>query len=45
MNVDIFRIRKQVAALGLVDAPNIIERRPRAKQLRIGVGDLEVRSL
>ncbi len=45
MNVDIFRIRKQVATLGLTDAPNIIERRPRAKQLRIGIGGLEVRSL
>ena len=45
MNVDIFRIRKQVAALGWTDAANIIERRPRAKQLRIGVGSLEVRSL
>ncbi len=45
MNVDIFRIRKQLAALKLTDVPNIIERRPRAKQLRIGVGGLEIRSL
>ncbi|HVV51349.1 MAG TPA: FHA domain-containing protein [Polyangia bacterium] len=45
MNVDIFRIRKQFAALGLDDATNVIERRPRAKQLRIGVAGLEVRVL
>lgn len=45
LNVDVFRIRKQIAGLGLADAPNIIERRPRVKQLRIGVGGLEIRSL
>ena len=45
LNVDVFRIRKQIAALGLADAPNIIERRSRVKQLRIGVGGLEIRSL
>jgi len=45
LNVDVFRIRKQMAGLGLADAPNIIERRPRVKQLRIGVGGLEIRSL
>ena len=45
LNIDVFRIRKQIAGLGLSDAPNIIERRPRVKQLRIGVGGLEIRSL
>jgi len=37
LNVDIFRIRRQFAALPLVDAAHIIERRPRTGQLRIGV--------
>jgi hypothetical protein len=45
LNVDVFRIRKQIAGLGLADATNIIERRPRVKQLRIGVSGLEIRAL
>ena len=36
LNLDIFRIRRQFAALGAIDAANIVERRPRTKQLRIG---------
>jgi hypothetical protein len=45
LNIDIFRIRKQIAALGVTDAASIIERRPRTRQLRIGVSDLVVRLL
>jgi hypothetical protein len=35
LNLDVFRIRQQFAALGVEDAACIIERRPRAKQIRI----------
>jgi hypothetical protein len=42
LNIDVFRIRKQFAAAGVVDAANIIERRPRTRQLRIGTGRLSV---
>jgi hypothetical protein len=45
LNIDVFRIRKQFAALGVVDAANIVERRPRTRQLRIGVGRLSVVTL
>jgi hypothetical protein len=45
INIDIFRIRKQIAVLGVADAANIIERRPRTRQLRIGVRHLAVRLL
>jgi pSer/pThr/pTyr-binding forkhead associated (FHA) protein len=40
LNLDVFRIRKQFAALPLMDAANIVERRPRTRQLRIGTGRL-----
>lgn len=43
LNVDIFRARKQVAALGLLGGADIIERRPRAGQLRIGCAKLSIR--
>jgi hypothetical protein len=42
LNIDIFRIRKQFGRMGIADGANIIERRPRAKQLRIGVHRLTV---
>jgi hypothetical protein len=42
LNLDVFRIREQFAAAGIVDAAGIIERRPRARQLRIGTGQLSV---
>jgi hypothetical protein len=42
LNNDVFRIRKQFVSIGVVDAPNIIERRPRTQQLRIGSGALNV---
>jgi hypothetical protein len=43
LNIDIFRIRKQFAAAGIIDAAGIIERRPGTKQLRIGASKLEIR--
>lgn len=37
VNIDVFRIRKQFAAIGVLDPANVIERRPRTKQVRLGV--------
>ena len=45
LNVDIFRIRKQFAALDLGETAAVIERRPRTRQLRIGVQNLLVRRI
>ncbi len=45
LNIDIFRIRRQFASLGVSDAANIVERRPRTKQVRIGVASLSVRTV
>lgn len=42
LNVDVFRIRRQFAAAGIVDASNVVERRPGTRQLRIGTGLLSV---
>jgi predicted component of type VI protein secretion system len=39
--IDVYRIRRQFAELGVVDPANIIERRASSKQLRIGTGQLE----
>ncbi len=36
VNLDVFRIRKSLEALGVAGAANIIERRPPTRQLRIG---------
>jgi hypothetical protein len=45
LNIDVFRIRKQFASVGVVDAANIIERRPRTRQLRVGTGRISVARL
>ncbi len=45
LNIEVFRIRKQFAALGVVDAANAIERRLRPAQLRIGTAHLAVVSI
>jgi len=45
INLDVFRIRKQFAALGLPDAANIVERRPRTRQLRIGTFHIHISNL
>jgi hypothetical protein len=42
LNLDVFRIRKQFAEAGVVDAAKIIERRPLTRLLRIGVASIEV---
>lgn len=40
--VDIYRLRRQLAEVGIVDAEHIIDRRPGTRQLRIGVSRLEI---
>jgi hypothetical protein len=45
LNIDVFRIRKQFAALDLVDPGHIIERRPRTKQLRLGTARIAIVSI
>jgi len=45
LNVQIFRARKQLAAAGFEDAAQLVERRPGARQLRLGTGRLRVRTL
>lgn len=45
LNVDICRARKQLAALGLHGAANVVERRPGSGLVRIGVDRLEVARL
>jgi hypothetical protein len=45
LNIDVFRIRRQFAAIGVVDAANIIERRPRTRQLRIGTAHITITTL
>jgi FHA domain len=45
LNVTVFRVRKQFAALGVLDPANIIERRPDTRALRIGTGHIEIVSV
>jgi hypothetical protein len=42
LNIEVFRIREQFAALGLAGSARIVERRPGTRELRIGVARLEV---
>jgi hypothetical protein len=43
LNVDVFRIRKQFADKGIVDAASVVERRP--GELRIGTGKITITRL
>jgi hypothetical protein len=45
LNVDICRARKQMAALGILGAASIIERRPGTGLVRIGIARIEVTRL
>lgn len=45
LNLDVHRIRVQFAEAGIIGAVGIVQRRQRAKQLRIGVSDLEISRL
>ena len=42
VNVEVFRARQQVAALGIVDAVQLFQRRPTTRQIRLGVQNLTV---
>jgi hypothetical protein len=42
LNIDVCRIRKQFAAIGIAAPASIVERRPRARQIRIGARRLSV---
>lgn len=42
VNLEVYRLRQQFGGLGVVDAANIVERRPRTRQLRIGTPHLVV---
>ena len=42
LNLDIFRVRRQFGEHGFTPAAGIVERRPGAKELRIGVADLRI---
>jgi len=43
LNLDVSRARRQIADAGVAHAMTLIERRPRASQLRLGVERVEVR--
>ncbi len=45
LNINVFRIRDQMGKIGLIDAPKIVERRARARQLRIGTKNLSIEIL
>lgn len=42
LNLDVFRIRQQFGSLGFARPVEVIERRPRTRQLRLGLGNLSV---
>lgn len=43
LNIDVFRLRKQFATMGVADPASIIERRP-TRQLRIGTGRIVIKN-
>jgi hypothetical protein len=45
LNIDVFRIRRHFAAAGIAGAAGIIERRPRTRQLRLGVAHIDIRTI
>ncbi|MDP9036094.1 MAG: FHA domain-containing protein [Myxococcota bacterium] len=45
LNIDVFRLRRLFAAEGVVDAANLIERRPLSRQLRIAKCHVTIRTL
>ncbi|MGD0674462.1 MAG: FHA domain-containing protein [Polyangiaceae bacterium] len=45
LNIDVFRIRRQFAGAGVLDAVNIVERRTRSRQLRLGTGRISIEQL
>ncbi|MCB9548649.1 MAG: FHA domain-containing protein [Myxococcales bacterium] len=45
LNVDIYRARQQLAALGVREAGRLVERRATSRQLRLGIAGLEIERL
>jgi hypothetical protein len=45
LNVEIYRIRKDFAALGIGDAASVVERRRGSRQLRLGMARLAISSM
>jgi hypothetical protein len=45
LNIDIFRIRTHFAGIGVLDAAKVVERRPRSRQLRIGIVALTIQTI
>jgi hypothetical protein len=45
LNLDVFRIRQQFGSLGLVRPADVIERRPRTRQLRVAIAELSIQKL
>jgi hypothetical protein len=45
LNIDIFRIRSLFAGIGILDAAKVVERRPRSRQLRIGIAALTIQTI
>jgi hypothetical protein len=45
VNIDVFRIRRQLSERGIAAAATVIERRPRSRQLRFGWKDFEIRRI
>jgi hypothetical protein len=45
LNLDVYRLRKQFAAAGVIDAHSIIERRPLTRELRIGTDRISIQTL
>lgn len=43
LHTDIYRVRRELGALGIAGAASIVERRATTKQLRIGVEQLDVK--
>ena len=42
LNIEVFRARRALSAVGMIDAARIVERRPTSRQLRIGTGRIEL---
>jgi hypothetical protein len=45
LNVVVYRCRRQFAAAGIVNAADVIERRSGTRQIRIGVGRVEITTI
>ncbi len=45
LNIDVFRLRRQLASRGVANAARIVERRASTRQLRIGTGRISIATL